>query len=274
MKIFRASGKYIVVVLLSLFAIFPFFWMISCALRKPSELITLPPRMLPQFPTFENFSYVLTKTDMPVYFWNTIIVAGVATFMCLLVAVPAGYSIARHNYRGKNIVIVLILASNMVPQASTLVPIYNALNTLNLIDNKFSLSYTHLLCMLPFAIMMISGFIKTIPKELEEAAMMDGCSKIGLIRRVIIPVATPGIFATSMYAFMISWEEFLYSLTFTTGKAARTISVGIDLFAAEYRVDWSSILSSAVLMSLPILILFLLIQDIFIKSAVGGAIKE
>lgn len=266
--------KYGVLCLLGGVFLFPFFWLISCSLRTPDQLMTSPPRMIPAHPTLQAFVSVLTTTDIPRYFMNTIVVAGTATLLCILIAVPAGYSFARHRYRGKNIVMLLILLCNMVPQASTLVPMYRTINSLGLVDNKFVLSVTHLLCMLPFSIIMIRGFISTLPKTLEEAAMIDGCSKLGILFRIILPVSAPGIFATAMYAFMISWEEFIYSMTFTTSKYARTISVGLQMFSSEFKTDWASILASAVMMTIPVLLLFLSIQDVFIASAVGGAIKE
>ncbi|EET62299.1 ABC transporter, permease protein [Marvinbryantia formatexigens DSM 14469] len=236
--------------------------------------MTSPPQLLPAEPTLQAFVSVLTTTDIPRYFLNTIIVAGTATLLCIVIAVPAGYSFARHHYRGKNFLMLLILLCNMVPQASTLVPLYRTLNSTGLVDNKLALSFTHLLCMLPFSVIMIRGFISTLPRTLEEAAMIDGCSKIGILFRIVLPISAPGIFATAMYAFMISWEEFMYSMTFTTSKYSRTISVGLQMFSSEFKTDWASILASSVMMAVPILLLFLTIQDVFITSAVGGALKE
>ncbi len=266
--------KYALLCLLGVMFLFPFFWLISSSLRTPDQLLTTPPMFFPQSPTLQAFVSVITKTDIPLYFLNTIIVAGTATILCIVIAIPAGYSFARHRYKGKNIVMVLVLMCNMVPQASMLVPLYNMINNFGLIDSKFILSVTHLLCMLPFSIIMIRGFISTLPRTLEEAAMVDGCTKPVILFRIILPVSAPGIFATAMYAFMISWEEFIYSLTFTTSKYSRTISVGLQMFSSEFKTDWASILASAVMMTIPILLLFLSIQDVFIANAVGGAIKE
>ena len=273
-NVLKGAIKYAVLCVLGSVFLFPFFWLISCSLRTPDQLMTSPPRLIPLHPTIQAFLTVLTSTDIPRYFFNTVVVAGTATALCILIAVPAGYSFARHRYRAKNLIMLLILLCNMVPQASTLVPLYRIINDLGLIDNKFTLSVTHLLCMLPFSIIMIRGFISTLPKTLEEAAMIDGCNKPGILFRIILPISAPGIFATSMYAFMISWEEFIYSMTFTTSKYARTISVGLQMFSTEFKTDWALILASSVMMTIPILLLFLSIQDVFIASAVGGAIKE
>ena len=274
MKKLKKDMLYVILTALGIVMIFPFFWMISCAFRRPNELLTSPPRLLPASPTVSSFIHVLFETEVPRYFMNSVIIATTATVLCICVAIPAAYSFARHNYRGKNLVMVCILLCNMIPRASTLVPLYRAMDRLQIIDTHFGIAFTHLLCMLPFSIIMLKGFIRTIPPTLEEAAMIDGCTKLQAIFKIIVPVCSSGIFATAMYAFMISWEEFLYAMTFSTSSRARTISIGLKMFSTEFKVDWSSILAAATLMTLPILILFFMIQDTFIKGATNGALKE
>lgn len=269
-----ASFKYALISVLAIIMVFPFFWMISCALRPSNELLSSPPRLFPEHVSFYSFKHVLLETNVPKFFLNSLVISGTATLLCILVSLPAAYSFARHNYKSKGFFLLLIMICNMVPQASTLVPLYRGLNSLGLLNRRLTISFTHLLCMLPFSILMLRGFIKSLPKGLEEAAIIDGCSKIQILTRVILPISAPGIFSTAMYAFMISWEEFMYSLTFATSDSVRTLSVGLQMFSMEYKVDWGSILASSVLMSLPILILFFLIQDQFIASATAGAIKE
>ncbi len=274
MRSVKKNIIYVILSLLGVIMIFPFFWMISCAFRRPGELLTSPPMLLPGSPTAGSFIHVLMETEVPRYFMNSLIIAGLATALCICVAIPAAYSFARHNYRGKNFVMICILLCNMIPQASTLVPLYRAMDKLQLIDTYVGIAFTHLLCMLPFSIIMMKGFIRTIPVTLEEAAMIDGCTRLQAIFRIIVPVCSSGIFATAMYAFMISWEEFLYAMTFSTSSRARTISIGLKMFSTEFKVDWSSILAAATLMTLPILLLFFMIQDTFIKGATNGALKE
>lgn len=274
MKSIKRQLVYMLLAALGIIMLFPFFWMISCAFRRPNELLTSPPKLLPASPTAESFIYVLTQTEIPRYFLNSVIIAVLATVLCICVAIPAAYSFARHRYRGKNMVMIGILLCNMIPQASTLVPLYRAMDSLHLIDTYAGIAFTHLLCMLPFSIIMLKGFISTIPVTLEEAAMIDGCTRLKAIWKIIVPVCSSGIFATAMYACMISWEEFLYAMTFSTSSSARTISIGLKLFSTEFKVDWASILAASTLMTLPILLLFFIIQDTFIKGATGGALKE
>lgn len=266
--------KYLVISIMALIIVFPFFWMISCALRPSDELLSSPPKLLPENISFFAFRHVLLETNIPRFFMNSVLISSVATLMCIVIALPAAYSFARHRYRGKIFFLVIILLCNMVPQASTLVPLYRNLNKLGLLNKHLTVSFTHLLCMLPFSIIMLRGFIATLPKSLEEAAIVDGCNRIQVLTKIILPISASGIFATAMYAFMISWEEFMYALTFSTSDSVRTLSVGLQMFSMEYKVDWGSILASSVLMSIPILVLFFFIQDTFIKSATVGAVKE
>lgn len=266
--------KYVLISAIALVMVFPFFWVVSCALRPSDQLLASPPKLFPERVSFYAFKHVLFETNIPRFFMNSLLISVMATVMCVIVSLPAAYSFARHKYKGKMFFMVVILICNMVPQASTLVPLYRSLNSMGLLNKHFTVSFTHLLCMLPFSIIMLRGFIATLPKSLEEAAVIDGCSKMGVLSRIILPISAPGIFATAMYAFMISWEEFMYALTFTTSDSVRALSVGIQMFSMEYKVDWGSILSSSVLMSLPILVLFFFIQDVFIQSATVGAVKE
>lgn len=266
--------KYIIVSILALIMVFPFFWMISCALRPSNELLSSPPKLFPEHVTLYSFKHVLFETNIPLYFLNSVIISLTATVVCIIISLPAAYSFARHSYKLKGFFLIVIMICNMVPQASTLVPLYRTLNSLGLLNKKLTISFTHLLCMLPFSILMLMGFVKALPKGLEEAAIIDGCGRIQVLTRIILPISAPGIFSTAMYAFMISWEEFMYALTFATSDSARALSVGLQMFSMEYKVDWGSILASSVLMSLPILILFFFIQDQFIASATAGAIKE
>lgn len=266
--------KYVTISVLALIMVFPFFWMISCALRPSNELLSSPPKLFPEHVSLYSFKHVLFETNIPRYFLNSVIISLTATILSIVISLPAAYSFARHNYKLKGLLLIVIMICNMVPQASTLVPLYRTLNSLGLLNKKFTISFTHLLCMLPFSILMLMGFVKALPKGLEEAAIIDGCGRIQVLTRIILPISAPGIFSTAMYAFMISWEEFMYALTFATSDSARALSVGLQMFSMEYKVDWGSILASSVLMSLPILILFFFIQDQFIASATAGAIKE
>ena len=232
MKKISVSLKYVLISIFAIIMVFPFFWMISCALRPSDELLTSPPMLLPKNPTLYSFIHVLTETNIPRYFVNSVIISVTATVLCIIVALPAAYSFARHKYKGQAVMMMAILVCNMVPQASTLVPLYSAINTMGLLNRHFTISFTHLLCMLPFSIIMMRGFIRSLPRGIEEAAIIDGCGKVGILTRIVLPVCAPGIFATAMYAFMISWEEFMYALTFGTSEKVRTLSVGLQMFSS------------------------------------------
>lgn len=146
----QSTIKYVLITALALMMVFPFFWMISCALRPSNELLSSPPTLFPKNISFYSFTHVLFETNIPRFFVNSLIISVTATVMCVAIALPAAYSFARHKYKFKNLFMVLILLCNMVPQASTLVPLYRSLNSLGLLNRRFTISFTHLLCMLPF----------------------------------------------------------------------------------------------------------------------------
>jgi ABC-type glycerol-3-phosphate transport system permease component len=181
-----AFFKYLLISVVALIMVFPFFWVVSCAFRPSNQLLSSPPTLLPKVLSFYSFKHVLFETNIPRFFMNSVIISATAAVLCIIIALPASYSFARHKYRGKNYFLVIILICNMVPQASTLVPLYRSINSLGLLDKHLTVSFTHLLCMLPFSIIMLRGFISTLPKSLEEAATIDGCGKLGVLARIIL----------------------------------------------------------------------------------------
>ena len=192
--------------------------------------------------------------------------------MCLAASVPAGYALARFNFKGRRTVSSGILLFKLLPQTAALIPLYMLMIEIKLMDTHFGLSFVHLLIMIPFSIWMIRGFIKTVPVSIEEAALIDGCNKPQMLLHIVLPTVAPGIFAVSIYAFMLSWEEFLFAYTFTS-SIAKPISVGIALFLGEDANLWGAVMASAILMGFPVLFFFFFVQDNFIKGIVSGSVK-
>ena len=258
--------------LFMLVALFPYFWMITCSVRDQEELFTIPPKLFSASVSLENFRYVLTRTRIPQYLLNSVIISVLATFLCLVTAIPAGYALARFRFRGRSAVSSGILLFKLLPQTAALIPLYILMINTGLIDTHVGLAFSHLFIMVPFSIWMSRGFFKTVPVSVEEAALIDGCSKPKALVRVVLPITAPGLFAVGLYAFMLSWEEFVFAYTLTSAKA-KPISVGIALFLGEDATLWGAVMASAIMMGLPVLIFFLLAQDNFIKGIVGGAVK-
>lgn len=272
LKAFSSAVAYIIIGLFILSALFPYFWMITCAIRDQSDLFTIPPKLFSASASLENFTYVLTRTRIPQYMLNSVIIAISATLMCLVAAIPAGYALARFPFKGRKIVSSGVILFKLLPQSAALIPLYIIMGKLKMMDTHFGLAYVHLITMVPFAIWMSRGFFKTVPVAVEEAALIDGCNKPQALVRVMLPITGPGLFSVGVYAFMLSWEEFIFSYTFTSSRA-KPVSVGIALFLGEDANLWGAVMASAILMGIPVLIVFFLLQDHFIRGIIGGAVK-
>jgi multiple sugar transport system permease protein len=272
-KIIRHSAAYLALGVLIIIALFPYFWMITCAIRDQSEIFISPPKLWSSNVSLDSFERILTETKLPRYMLNSLITSLMATAMCIFCAIPAGYALARFQFKGKNTVTTGILLVKLLPQTATLIPLYIMLVNVRLINNSFGLAFTHLFIMVPYTIWMSRGFIKTIPFTVEEAALIDGCNKIQAIVKVVLPMISSGLFAVGLYAFMLSWEEFLFAYTFTGSEASKTITVGLSTLIGEDTSDWGGIMAASIMMGLPVLIFFFSVQDTFIKGIVGGAVK-
>lgn len=272
-KIIRHSAAYLALGVLIIIALFPYFWMITCAIRDQNEIFISPPKLWSSNVSLDSFERILTETKLPRYMLNSLITSLMATAMCIFCAIPAGYALARFQFKGKNTVTTGILLVKLLPQTATLIPLYIMLVNVRLINNSFGLAFTHLFIMVPYTIWMSRGFIKTIPFTVEEAALIDGCNKIQAIVKVVLPMISSGLFAVGLYAFMLSWKEFLFAYTFTGSEASKTITVGLSTLIGEDTSDWGGIMAASIMMGLPVLIFFFSVQDTFIKGIVGGAVK-
>lgn len=272
-KIIRHSAAYLALGVLIIIALFSYFWMITCAIRDQNEIFISPPKLWSSNVSLDSFERILTETKLPRYMLNSLITSLMATAMCIFCAIPAGYALARFQFKGKNTVTTGILLVKLLPQTATLIPLYIMLVNVRLINNSFGLAFTHLFIMVPYTIWMSRGFIKTIPFTVEEAALIDGCNKIQAIVKVVLPMISSGLFAVGLYAFMLSWEEFLFAYTFTGSEASKTITVGLSTLIGEDTSDWGGIMAASIMMGLPVLIFFFSVQDTFIKGIVGGAVK-
>lgn len=275
MVVRRKMTKLILYLLLGIACVtvlFPYYWMITCAIRNTEGMYTIPPILWSSNVTLDNYVRVFAQTRIPVYIGNSLITAISATLFGLMISIPAGYALARFNFRGKSGMTVGVLLFKLLPQTATLISLYIMYTNLGVLDKWYSLAFAQQFLIIPFAVWMSRGFIKTVPFSIEEAAMIDGCSKPKAILYVLIPIISAGIFAVGLYAFMLSWEEFLYSYTLTM-SSARPVSVGLAMFMDEDGVDWGAVMATASIISVPILILFFFCEDSFVKGMTGGAVK-
>lgn len=272
-KLIRQSIIYILVVLLLIFVLFPFAWMVSIALKTPEEQFRVPPTLLPSHFTLQNF-LILSQHPVFIYFFlNSILIASTTTLLVVFVTIFCAYSFSRLKFPGRTSLLSIIILTQLFPLAAIIVPIYIIMSRVGLINTYFSLIIPYLSFTVPISVWLLRGFIQGIPPELEEAAMVDGCGRLQAFIKIILPLSRPGIAATAAYIFFVSWQEFMFALTFITDEYKRTLTVGILDFVGQYTTDWGSLMAASVCICLPVFVLFLILQKQLITGLTRGALK-
>lgn len=257
-----------VLLLLVLFYLLPFLWMLLNAFKTPLQIIQLPPQII-FHPTLENFNNVFQSQNFGQYLINSLIVGLGSTGLGLLLGLPAAFSIARYNQKK---LAVAILLSRMVPGITFLVPLFILFRRLGLVDTYYSLILAHLLVGLPFIVWVMVPFIEAIPRELQEAAIVDGASTLQTFLQVILPLCGPGIVTSSILSFVFSWNNFMFSIILATSRT-KTVPVAIYNFISYAQVDWGGLMAAAVVITLPILVLTFITQRYIIRGLTAGAVK-
>ncbi|MFF7374464.1 carbohydrate ABC transporter permease [Streptomyces massasporeus] len=251
---------------------FPLYWMLNTAFKPAKDAIDADPSLLPTGLTFDNFSRALDIAD----FWGpvgrSLVVSLAVVVIGMVVGLLAALAISRYAFRGRKIVIVGILAVQMVPLVAMIIPVFLLLNDLGQYDRLTGLIITYLTFILPFTVWTLRGFIVNIPKELEEAAMVDGCSRTGAFLRVVFPLLAPGMVATSVYGFIQAWNEYLYALMLLSQKN-QTATVWLGNFTTKHGTEYAPMMAGATMMAVPIVALFLLVQRKMAAGLTAGAVK-
>ncbi len=259
--------------LLSMVMMLPFLWMLATSFKPLPEVTKSPPQWFADGMSFKPYFDMFNFLPFSTYTLNSLIVALSATFLAILIGSLAAFAFSRFQFKGKEIFLLTLLLSQMLPGASVIIPLFQIIRSAKLYDTHFGLILTHTAVLLPFVIWLLYGFFKTIPQEVEDAALIDGCSRMEALKKVLLPLALPGLGATALFAFLGSWNEFFFALILTSSDSARTIPVGIGLFVGEYRDVWNQMAAAAVFFSIPPLILFMMLQKTFVKGLSAGAIK-
>ncbi len=266
------------VIVLLIFAVVPMLWMLSTSLKGQFAALQQPPEWIPSHPTLQNYITLLSPTgDVgPVflrYFLNSLIVSLATTALGVLVAIPAAYAFSRFRFPGRDILFFAVLIRNMFPVVVFLIPLFILMRTLHLVNTYWSLILTYMTFGLPLSIWLLKGFYDNIPEELERAARIDGASRFKAFWLIIMPLSSPGIIATAIYAFIGAWNEYVYALTFLNSESLLTLPVGLQHFFTEFATNWPGLMAAAFIMSVPVVVLFLLLQRHFVRALTEGAIK-
>jgi len=265
---------YFAALLIVLFVITPLIWTLLSSLKPSNEILKYPPTFIPKKIVFDQYINLIKSTNFLQYFFNSLIVGIISTFLTLLIATPAAYSLTRFNYRGRNVITGLLLFSYMVPLLLLGLPLSVIMSNLNLINTRLSLVLAYVAFSLPFSMWMLRAFFFSVPKSLEEAAMVDGASHLQALTKIILPLAKPGLISSGIFVFILVWNEYTLALLFISSESLKTLPIGIAAFMGMTAYQWGNILSSIVLMNIPVIIIFMFVQKALVRGFLLGANKE
>ena len=252
---------------------FPFFWIISSAFKSPQEIIQKNSTIIPRSFTFEHFEKILFSSDFLIYLKNSLIVSFFSMFIAVILSIFAAYGLHKLKFYGNKLVERSLLVTYAFPGVILLIPMYLMLGKMGFLNSYFALILINVTFSTPFAVWMLKAFFKTIPYDIEEAAMIDGASKMTILLKIIFPLALPGIASVSIFCFIISWTEYMFASIMISGDDLKTLPVGLASIVGQYQIDWGFLLAGATLASLPVIILFVFVGKYFVSGLTDGAVK-
>ncbi|MCO5093385.1 carbohydrate ABC transporter permease [Bosea sp. (in: a-proteobacteria)] len=261
------------VLLVLAFALAPFVWMLLTSIKPNADLSQFPVRYLPSSTTFEHYRTLIQRTSFPVNLLNSLIIACGAVLLGLATSVPAAYSFSRFRFAGRRTLMTSFLVINMFPIVLLIIPLFVLMRTLGLIDTFLGVIIGHSTFSIPFSIWMLVSYFNAIPRDLDEAATIDGASRLQTIRLVVLPLVMPGIVTTAIYVFITSWNEYLFAMMLS-GETVRPVTVALQLFIGEFTVQWGILTAGGTIIALPVTILFLFVQKRLVGGLTAGAVKS
>lgn len=264
---------YLILVFVCLYNLIPFVWMFSTSIKTDKEAYKIPPTLFPQQPTLKSYNQIIIWTSFPRYFLNSTIISLGTASLSTFIGSLAGYGFSRFNFRGRTSLIGIILATQMLPGVLLVGPYFKMLVKIGLYNTYPGLILAFTSITLPFSTWMLKGFIDTVPEELDQAARVDGCSTLGTYFRIILPVITPGMVATMIFAFLLAWGDLLWVLVLTSGESMATVTLGLSRLVTQFRIIWPQLMAGSVIATLPPLILYILLQNYLVKGLTAGAVK-
>jgi ABC-type glycerol-3-phosphate transport system permease component len=269
-------GRYIALIVVLIIALGPFYWTAITSIKVDAEINTSPPTLFPQSFTTNNYSQAFLSVQ-PAFakdLLNSTVVAIVTTILALIFGSICAYAIARTKFRGKAGVLAIILSVQMFPLIALVGPLFVFFtNTLNVYNTYVALIIPYLVISLPVTVYFLTSFFRELPPDLEEAARMDGCSRLGSLWRIILPLAAPGVFTTAILSFITVWNDFLFGLTMTADATAQTVTVAIPLFNGEHQIAFGEVSAAAIIVTVPLVIMVLFLQRRIVSGLTAGAVK-
>ncbi len=273
MTVRRAAFVYAMLLLYYGFLLLPIFWLIRSSIVTDDMLRARELNLLPlAHLTIENYATVLTNETFLRYFINSTVIAIATTILTLGVGIPAAYSVSRFEYPGRDYVVLGLISSQMLPLVLVLIPFFTVMFRIGLVDTRVGLVFAHAVGVLPFVVWLLKGYFDAIPKALDEAAKMDGCSHLQIMYQIIVPLSLPGIAVAGFYAFVGSWNDYLFVSILSQSTGTRTLPLGLQLFQTAQQVDWGAVTAAAVVTAVPVVVLFTLVRKWLVEglSNTGG----
>jgi trehalose/maltose transport system permease protein len=274
-RVIKRIPFYLLIAAIFVYALFPFYWALRSAFTAESDLFRTPVQYIPQNPTTENFRDVLSSNQFLRALLNSTIVAGSVTLIALALGSLAGYALGRFHFRGRSAVLYVMLSMTIFPQIAILGALYTMINRLELYDSLRALVLSYMILVLPFTVWVLTSFMRALPKDLEEAAYVDGASPLQTFYRVMLPLVAPGLVTAGLLAFIAAWNEFLFALSFTQSPERYTVPVAITSFTGEsaFEKPWGQIMAATVVVTVPLIVLTLVLQRRILAGLTAGAVK-
>lgn len=282
LHVLKRVGLYLLVFGILAFSLAPILWTLISSLSLPVELLSVPPHWIPEQPTLKNYSTLLNPVerglDLPAYEFNrsllnSLVAAGVTTLICLVIGSITAYAYARLEFPGRQASFLLIVFTQMLPAVALVIPLYILFYKLSLLDKLPGLIIVYTTFTLPFVIWVMRGYFQAIPRELEDAARVDGCGRLGALFRIVLPLCGPGLVATGIFAFLGAWGEFFLTVVLASSMRSKTVVLVIAEFSGIYKANYGLITAAGILASLPPILLALVFGDLLVKGLTSGGVK-
>jgi multiple sugar transport system permease protein len=265
--------KVLVLALHLLWMVFPLYWIVVTSLKPQKDIFSYPIRYWPETLTMSNYVNIFNISKFHIYIANSLAISIIAAVIVIFISVLSGYVMARFTFRGHKQIMLTFFLTQMLPGFISLGPLYLLMSRLGLLNNRLSLIIMYTVMLIPFSTIMLRGFFQRIPSSLEEAAMIDGCSRLSAIRHVIVPVMLPGIASTFIFAFVQNWNELFMAVMFIDSEALKTLPVAMNSFVMKFNVDWGAMSAGTVLSVIPTVLLFAIAQRYIVEGLTQGAEK-
>ncbi|MFD1137302.1 carbohydrate ABC transporter permease [Paenibacillus urinalis] len=264
---------YIILIGVAAFQLFPLLWLLLFSLKNNQEVFNLPPLSLPENPKWENYAKVWNSGNIDVYFLNSVWITVAATVITVVLGSLVTFAITRMKWKGSSLVLGLFMVAMMIPVHSTLIPLFSMFNKVGLTDHPLSLVLSYVAFNMPITIMILLGFYYALPKEVEEAAIIDGCSVNRMFFRIVLPMTSSVIATTGIINMIYNWNEFIFVNTFISSDHYKTLTVGVQNFIGQYTTDWGAIGATLMISILPILVAYMFLSDRIVEGMAAGAVK-